>query len=56
MTDKIIAALALAGFAAFIAVLVIFVREIDLIIVSVIGLLLAGYDFYRDLFRSKNGG
>lgn len=56
MSDKILALLALSALTGFIAVLLTFVQEPDLIIVSAGCVALAVYDFYRELFRSKNGG
>jgi len=55
MSDKILALLALSTLAGFIAVLLIFVQDPDLIIVAVGCVALAAFDFYRELFRSKNG-
>lgn len=55
MIDKFVALLALATFAIFVATVPIFVPDIDLIIVVVFAVLLAAYDFWRELFRPKNG-
>ncbi|MBX2854576.1 MAG: hypothetical protein KTR21_06290 [Rhodobacteraceae bacterium] len=54
MLDKVMAALALLGFTGFVAVMAWFVREPDLITVIVVCVLMAVYDFYRQLF--KRGG
>ena len=54
MSDKILALLALSVLTGFIAVLLMFVQDPDLIIVSVGCVALAAFDFYRELFRSKN--
>lgn len=47
MTDTILSILALAGLAAFLLILAIWVREPDLIVVIAIGLGMAAYDFWR---------
>ena len=47
MTDAVLSIIALAGFAAFLFVLGWWVREPDLIVVLVIGVVLAAYDFWR---------
>lgn len=51
--DRIIALTALAGFILFVAVLVWFVKEIDLTIIIVGSLALACFDFYKTLFKSN---
>lgn len=51
-TEKIVAVIALIGLFAFVGVLVWFVREIDLVIVVLIGITLASYDFFKTLFKS----
>ena len=51
-TERFVALTALAGFVLFVGVLVWFVREIDLLIVVLIGVVLAGYDFYKTLVRT----
>ena len=53
-TDKVVALAALIGFFVFVGVLVWFVREVDLIIVVVIGMTLASYDFFKTLIRSDS--
>ena len=45
-TDRLLAALALLGLAAFLGVIAWFVREPDLITVFVIVILMAFYDFF----------
>lgn len=55
MHDKIIGFFAFAVLTGFLAILVGFVTSIDLIIVIVFVLLLAGYDFYRSIFMSRSG-
>ena len=51
-TERLVAIVALIGLFVFVGVLVWFVREIDLIIVVLIGLSLASYDFFKTLFKS----
>ena len=55
--DRILGVLALAALIGFLYILGSFVLEPDLIIVIVIGILMACYDFWLELFaaRSKNG-
>jgi len=53
MTDKILALVALAALVGSLGILVIFVPEPDLIIVTLIALALAAYDFYLSLFRAR---
>ena len=56
MTDKVLAVIALLGLIAFAMVIPIFVPEPDLIILTVGCVLLATYDFWRELFTEKGGG
>ena len=51
-TERIVAIAALIAFVVFVGVLVWFVREVDLILVVVIGVTLAGYDFFKTLIPS----
>ncbi|MEQ8394304.1 hypothetical protein [Thalassobaculum sp.] len=53
MTDKIIGVAAIATLAAFLAILVGFVHDVDLLIVLAIVVVMAGYDFYRALFSRR---
>ena len=53
-TETIIAIIALLGLIVFMSVLVIYVAEVNLIVIVTIGLLFAAYDFWRDLF-GRNG-
>lgn len=53
MSNKILAAIALFGLAAFLSVVPIFVPRIDLIILTVGCLLMAFYDFWQDVFRRR---
>lgn len=54
--DKIIALAALIGFVVFVGVLVWFVREVDLVIVVLIGVCLASYDFFKTLITKRETG
>ncbi|SMF58322.1 hypothetical protein SAMN06265365_10968 [Tistlia consotensis] len=45
--DKVLALLAIVSFIAFMGILVAFVPQVDLIVVVLIGVGLALYDFYR---------
>jgi hypothetical protein len=53
MTDAILSVIALAGFVAFLFVLGWWVREPDLFVVLVIGVLMAAYDFWRAHHRRR---
>lgn len=55
MVDKFLAFFALVILAAFVGIIIVFVPELDLAIVTVITVVMAGYDFYRSTFR-QNGG
>ena len=46
MWDRILAALSLASLAAFVGVLIWYVAEIDLVIITIGVLILAAIDFY----------
>jgi hypothetical protein len=54
MTDAILSFLALASLVAFLAVIGSFIREADLIVILIIGVLLAAYDFWRAFRVSQN--
>ena len=56
MLDKVIAIVSVAALVAFTAVVVVFVKELDLAIVVVLCLLMACYDFWTTLRRQKNEG
>lgn len=51
ISDKIIALFALLALIVFNSVVLIWVAEPDLIILVSVGLILAVYDFWRDVFR-----
>jgi len=55
MTDKIMAILGLATMIAFLGTVVVFVPEIDLIVVVAFVSALAIYDFWRTLRAQGNG-
>lgn len=55
MTDRILALISLACLIAFVSTVPLFVPEIDLIIVSTGCVVLAAFDFWRELFKPKNG-
>ncbi|WP_436642818.1 hypothetical protein [Microbaculum sp. FT89] len=48
-TDRLFASLALISLVAFLGVLVVYVKRIDLAVVVGIVIILAAYDFYREL-------
>ena len=50
--EKVFGGIALTTLALFLGVLVVYVAEIDLAIVSLIGMALAIYDFWLHLFRN----
>ena len=53
MTDKLLAAISLLMLFAFLSVVVVFVREIDLAIVIFLGIGLASYDFWTH-FKNRS--
>lgn len=55
MQDKILGIAAIAVLIGFMAVHVIFVPDVDLILVLGVVTLMAAFDFYRTLFKRKNG-
>ena len=56
MFEKVLAVIALLTLAAFVGVVVWFVPELDLAIVSIVVLGMAAFDFYLMTFRKKNSG
>ncbi|WP_158259827.1 hypothetical protein [Phyllobacterium phragmitis] len=52
--NRIIALMALLTFAAFIGIIAFRVRALDLTIISIIGVGLASWDFWRQLFSRKS--
>lgn len=51
--DRILGAVALAIFAAFNLIVVFYVKELDLTLVVLLGIGLAGYDFWRTLMPRR---
>ncbi len=56
MFEKVLAVVALLTLAAFVGVVVWFVPELDLAIVTIVVLGMAAFDFYLVTFRKKNSG
>ena len=56
MTDAILSTLALAGFALFVGIIGWFVREPDLIILLILGVGLAAFDFWRRFMSTRQNG
>lgn len=54
VTDKVLAIVALIGLIAFLVTVPIFVPHFDLILFTVGCVALAGFDFWRELFRRKH--
>jgi hypothetical protein len=54
MWDRILAALSLASLAAFVGVLIWYIAEIDLVIITIGVLILAAIDFYLLTARSRS--
>jgi len=55
MLDKALAAISIASLAVFVGVLIAYISEIDLMVVSVVVLVMAAYDFVL-LTRSPQSG
>lgn len=53
MSDRILAGVALLALIAFLITVPLFVPRIDLIILTVGCVLLAAFDFWRELFRRR---
>ena len=53
MTDRLVAFFALVVLTVFLGIIVAFVPDPDLAIVSILALAMAGFDFYRSLFAKK---
>jgi hypothetical protein len=54
MTDKILALLSFTGLATFLSVVVVFVRELNLSIVIIGVLALAGFDFWNSFRKPQS--
>ncbi|MEK9683760.1 MAG: hypothetical protein VW226_04365 [Rhodospirillaceae bacterium] len=52
--DKVIALAAMISLITFIGIVLSFVVSLDLILICVLVLLLLAYDFWEQLFRSKD--
>jgi hypothetical protein len=46
MLDKVLAVISLAGLITFVSILMVYVAEIDLTIITVVVLIMAVFDFY----------
>jgi hypothetical protein len=55
MVDKILGVAAIIVLIGFMSVLVVFVPDFDLILVTLVVTGMAAYDFYVTLFKRKNG-
>ena len=55
MYDKLLAIFSFALFAAFLAILGIWVESMSLKVVLIITVLMCAYDFWVDAFKKKNG-
>jgi len=55
MLDKILVFISLVALTAFLGVVVGFVAEPDLVIVTALMIALASHDFWISVFKSKNG-
>ena len=53
MIDKILVIVSMLAVIAFCGTVVYFVAEPDLMVVTVLVLLMAGHDFWSDVFRKK---
>lgn len=56
MLDKGLAAISIACLMAFVAVLIVYIDEIDLTIITLAVVIMAAVDFFFLTTRSKNGG
>ena len=54
--DRLIGVVAIAVLAGFMGILIGFVPDFDLIVVTVVVVGMAAYDFFLTLFKSSNGG
>lgn len=53
MTDRLLATLSMAALIAFLGIVVVFVKEIDLGLIVILCLAIGIYDFWTDL-RTRN--
>lgn len=56
MFDKVMAIVSWTLFAAFLAILGIWVESVSIKVVLIITALMCAYDFWRDVFAAKNNG
>lgn len=56
MLDKGLAAISIACLMAFVAVLIVYIDEIDLTIITLVVVIMAAVDFFFLTTRSKNDG
>ncbi len=54
MLDKGLATIAIIGLIVFVSVIIVFVPEPDLTIITIIVMAMAVFDFYLMTFRKKN--
>ena len=54
MIDRILALVSFLSLVFFLAILVYYIREPDLTVVVVIGIVMAAYDFWRELAKSRD--
>jgi len=52
--DRLMALLALALFVVFLGIVALSVKRVDLFFACIIGVALAGYDVWRQLFRGRS--
>jgi hypothetical protein len=55
MLDKILGVAAIIVLIGFMSVLIVFVPDVDLILVTLVVTGMAAYDFYTTLFKPTNG-
>jgi len=53
--DKIIAVVAILCLVFFMSIILVYVERWNLALVTAVGLAMAAYDFWRELFRRRNG-
>ena len=56
MFDRFLAAISLASLAAFVSVLIWYIAEIDLVIITIAVLIMAAVDFYLLTVKSPSDG
>jgi hypothetical protein len=53
--DKFIAVVAILCLIFFMSIILVYVERWNLALVTVVGLAMAAYDFWRELFQRRNG-